>query len=233
MMIELPAGTAGVFFWIFASLFVLVSIIHLVFCYFEMEMYRRWSKPFCMATLTLALIFLVPAYPLIYVGTFLGLIGDIFMIWKHRKVPLAFGIIFFLLGHMAYIAHISWFLTTKGDFGWPYYVGGAFIVLAITLGFYPFSVKRTKNGYLATLGNFYLGFLTLVPLAALCAVLLGYTDFMFLTVIGGISFVLSDTILIYTIFIKDIKRRDFFIMVFYLVGQALIVSGLALTVLAY
>lgn len=52
---------------------------------------------------------------------------------------------------------------------------------------------------------------------------------MILGVIGGISFLASDLILTKSFFIKDFKRRDYYIMLFYLLGQGLILIGITLT----
>ncbi|MCF0107604.1 MAG: hypothetical protein HUJ59_01125, partial [Bacilli bacterium] len=44
--------------------------------------------------------------------------------------------------------------------------------------------------------------------------------------IGYIFFIISDVILIITTFVKDIEKRDFPIMLFYLLAQLFIISGL-------
>lgn len=46
--------------------------------------------------------------------------------------------------------------------------------------------------------------------------------------IGVIIFILSDSILSFTTFILDIKRRDFYIMLTYLIAQSLIAINLVM-----
>ncbi len=74
-----------------------------------------------------------------------------------------------------------------------------------------------------------MGVLLLVSVVSIIASAKGYANFMILGVIGGISFLASDMILTKSFFIKDFKRRDYYIMLFYLLGQALILIGITFT----
>ncbi len=136
----------------------------------------------------------------------------------------------FLLGHIAYIAEIISIIYPS--INWAYYVAGGFLVLVFNLGCYHITKKVVKSGKLAFVSNIYLSALGLVPIAALVGSCVGYFSYLFLTFLGGLAFVASDSILAYTIFTRDIKRRDFFIMAFYLLGQAGIVFGLLLSIAA-
>jgi hypothetical protein len=48
-------------------------------------------------------------------------------------------------------------------------------------------------------------------------------------IIGLVLFIISDSFLTYTMFIKDVKRRDFYIMFTYLAAQVLFLVGIIST----
>lgn len=77
----------------------------------------------------------------------------------------------------------------------------------------------------------YFGFLLLDLIWAIIATSMGNALYCFLAVIGAAVFIVSDIILARTLFKKDTKRRDFYIMTTYLLGQGLIVLGLTFTIL--
>lgn len=216
--------------YILFGLFAVLSIVECVFAFYEKEGPRKIIKPFCVAILGVIAIVYQPTAWLIYLGAFLGVAGDVLLIWKHNKKCFAFGMLAFLLGHLAYIAEII--VIIHPSISWPYYVAGGFLVLAFNLGFYHVTKKVVKDGKLAFVSNIYLSALGMVPIAALVGSCVGYFSYLFLTFLGGLAFVASDSILAYTIFTRDIKRRDFFIMAFYLMGQAGIIFGLLLSLTA-
>ena len=57
-------------------------------------------------------------------------------------------------------------------------------------------------------------------------------SYMFLTLIGAVVFIVSDSILVWTHFGHKFKRYDFYIMLTYLIAEFLIVSGFILTLMA-
>ncbi|OQA78172.1 MAG: YhhN-like protein [Tenericutes bacterium ADurb.Bin239] len=219
----------NVFVYIFFGLFVLVTIAELVMAFNEWEKPRMILKPFSMFFLAIAAIIALPNHPLIYIGAFLGMIGDIFLLWpKNKKLFLA-GATSFLVGHMFYISEIIHIMFAGQPLAWWFYVVVVFGVLLFVLAFYPMSKKLSGDRYLTLVGNTYIAVLILVSVVSLIACLKGFTNYMVLGIIGGISFLASDLILVQATFIKDFKCRDYYIMLFYLLGQAFIVSGLVLT----
>lgn len=102
-------------------------------------------------------------------------------------------------------------------------------MLLVTLAAYPTSKRLTKDRYLALFGNIYLRCLILVTVVSLIASFNGFVDYMILGVIGGVSFLASDLILTKATFIQGFKLRDYYIMLFYLLGQVAIISALTLT----
>ena len=86
--------------YIFLGLFVVASVLQLAFAFIENQKLRRKEKICCMMMLGLAAVFAFPDQPLIYVGAFLGMIGDWCVL---RKKTFNIGVVSFFLGHLAYI----------------------------------------------------------------------------------------------------------------------------------
>lgn len=215
--------------YIFFGLFVVVSIAELIFAFIEKEKVRMTLKPFSLFFLAIAALIALPSHPLIYLGAFFGMIGDILLLWpKNKKLFLA-GALSFLVGHLLYISEVIYIMFKDNKLVWWFYVVVSFVVLLFVLAFYPTAKKLTGNRYLALVGNTYLAVLVLVSVASLIACFKGFTNFMVLGVIGGVSFLASDLLLTKSTFVKDFKRRDYYIMLFYLLGQAFIISALVLT----
>ncbi|NLV29157.1 MAG: hypothetical protein GXY57_03260 [Erysipelotrichaceae bacterium] len=214
--------------FVFFALFVVASFIQLVAAFLEKEFLRKISKPFCVLFLAIAVAVTIPNHPLVCIGAFLGVLGDIALISKSRRI-FCLGTALFLAGHICYLCEMIFVIMGVNPLPWWFYVVVAFGILLFTLAGYPFSKKITQNRYLALLGNTYLAILLLVSIVSIIASSRGYLDFMILGVIGGISFLASDLILTKSFFIKDFKRRDYYIMLFYLLGQGLILIGITLT----
>lgn len=215
--------------YIFSSLFIVTSIFEIVFAYLEKEYWRKLFKPFCTLFLGIAVVLFIPGHFLVYLGMFFGVVGDIFLISKKNSTYFKIGTFSFLFGHICYISEML-FILLQNKIGWYFYPIGAFFVLVFIIGAYPLTNKLTnKNKFLSLLGNTYLSSLLLTTITSIFVCYNGYFNYMFLTTIGGISFLISDLILVYVRFKKDIRRRDYYVMLFYLLGQCLIVLGFVLT----
>ena len=214
--------------YVFFGLFVAMAIVQLVVAFLEKEMLRKITKPFCVFFLALAVAVTLPTHPLIYIGAFLGVLGDIALIFKNKKIFLL-GTILFLFGHFCYLCEALFIMMRSQPLDWWFYVVVGFAILLITLAGYPFSKKIAGTRYLALAGNIYMGVLLLVSVVSIIASVKGYANFMILGVLGGISFLASDLILTKSFFIKDFRRRDYYIMLFYLLGQAFILVGITFT----
>jgi uncharacterized membrane protein YhhN len=214
---------------VFASLSIVVSMFEIVFAYLENEYWRKLLKPFCTLFLGLAAVFFLPNHFLVYLGVFLGVIGDIFLISKKNKKSFKIGTIAFLFGHLCYVSEML-FVLMSNSVEWYFYAITGFATLVFIIGAYPMSSKLTgHNKFLTLLGNAYISSLLLTTVASIFACANGFFNYMFLVTIGGISFLISDLILVYVRFKKDIRRRDYYVMLFYLLGQCLIVLGFVLT----
>lgn len=229
---KLPTGTLGILFWVFVSLFFLVSLLNLIAGFFELEKLRRFSKPFCLFFLTLAAAVAVPTHPLVYIGSFFGFIGDFLLLWKDNKKTLLGGLLSFLIGHCCYIASMILIPASAGLFtGASYGYMALYFVLLLGILIDPMYHLTRRSRMFTIGGTFYSAVLVSDGAAAILLTALGYAQFMYLAIVGDILFIASDLILANTIFNHDFPRRDFYIMLTYLAGQAFIVAGLVFTLL--
>ena len=216
--------------WVLLAFFLASSLIHLFFCFREMEKWRAYSKPLCV--LLLALIALVWRQDqwLIYVGALFGVAGDILLIKKHEKPYFAAGTIAFFMGHVCYIAEMIILLENAHLLNWVYGVCFAIVYVILVVVSYRLSYKTTKSRLLGAVSAFYVAILVSVFLISLVGMILGFSIWLLMVADGGLAFICSDSILAVTTFVKDVKRRDFYIMIPYLLGEAFIVFGLLLSV---
>lgn len=231
---NLPKGGAGIAFYLLISLFLAASIVNLIAGFLENETLRKISKPFCLLFAAVAVAIAIPDHPMVYLAAFMGFLGDIALIWKDNKICVGLGAIAFWLGHGLYIATMLNLLYRGGvfassPFAWAYML--LFVVILMMLSIYPLSLLTNHSKVFTGFGAFYSTLLISVGASAIMGCVLGYSSYLYLVIIGDVFFCASDLTLGYTLFIKDIKRRDFYIMLTYLLGQAFILSGLVLTLL--
>ncbi|MCI1245117.1 MAG: lysoplasmalogenase [Bacilli bacterium] len=218
--------------YLFFGLFLAASAVNLVCGYNEWERGRRRSKPFCLLFLALAAMCAAPKEPLIYVGAFLGMAGDVLLLWKSKRSFLALGAASFFLGHACYVIEMLLIMGGAGLLDWPVYGYMILVAVLVELVAAPtiyFFTKKSKP--FTAIGVFYSTILISVALIALQGTCWGYAKWFSLVLAGAVSFIISDCTLALTLFRHDLKRRDFWIMLTYLMGEALIVCGLLYTVL--
>ena len=213
--------------YIFLGLFVIASILQLAFAFIENQKLRRKEKVLCMMMLGIASIFAFPNHPLIYIGAFLGMIGDWCVL---RKKTFNIGVVAFFLGHVSYIFECLFMIIGETNIRW--FSHAIFIKTYIVVALTMFAICRKYARNHTTLNNiaqsFYFAILAVyIPVFALATVKVG--SFMFLLLIGSIVFIISDSILVITHFGHKFKRYDFYIMLTYLLAEFLIVSGFVLT----
>ncbi len=219
-------------FVVFASLFGVSSLFNIMCGFFEKEKARRISKPFCLIFLGIASAIALPNHFLIYCGCFLGSIGDLLLLYKSNKKCLVTGLSSFLLGHFCYIAQTIAYLSSQGYLEWwSYLVMIAFYVLTCLLVIAPIW-GLTKHSKLFTVsGTFYCSTLIAVIASGVLGLYFLGPQWYIFVICGGIFFFASDLILTTTIFRHDFPRRDFYIMLTYLLGEAGIVFGMIFTLL--
>lgn len=220
--------------WVFAALFGIASIVNVVAGFLEAEKLRKISKPFCLLFLSIAAILAVPTSPLVYLGALFGFVGDVILIFKDNKICVGAGALSFLIGHCCYIAEVLVIVYGSGVLdAYPYAWAWMLLYCALMVAAMAYPMYRLTNHSkpFTILGAFYSTILITDGVSALMGCCLGQANYLFLMIIGCAFFIASDSTLTFTIFIHDIKRRDFYIMLTYLLGQAAIVGGLIFTLL--
>ena len=214
--------------YVFLGLFVVASIVQLAFAFIENQKLRRKEKILCMMMLGIAAIFAFPNQPLIYIGAFLGMIGDWCVL---RKKTFNLGVVAFFLGHLSYIFETLFMIIGNHNVEW--YVDMILILTYVFVALLIFAAcsknkKRTTLNKVAQ--SLYFAIIAVyIPLFIFAMIKVG--SFMYLSFIGSIVFLISDTILVITHFGFKFKRYDFYIMLTYLLAEFLIVAGFVLTLM--
>ena len=214
------------------GLFAVAAVVHLYFCKTEQEKARKISKPFAMIFLVPAIMLLVPEYPLIWMFPLLSLLGDVFLIFKKKHMGyFVTGSVMFFLGHLCNLIQLTIFLF-ESNTTIPFI---AYFIFAISLALiirFIFPLTKRFAGKLALLANVYMPILVFIGIFSLLVTAAYANSYQGLLVtLGYIFFVLSDGLLLYSNFIKDVKRSHFYIMSTYFVGELLITLGLSMLVL--
>lgn len=214
--------------YIFLGLFVIASIIQLIFAFTENQKVRKKEKFLCMLFLGLAAIMACPKEPLIYVAAFLGMIGDIFVT---RSKTFVTGVVAFFLGHICYIVETIWKAIGFNNISIILYIS-FLLTYALTFLIVYLICKRNKTHKKFDIVGQALYFailVTYIPVFIVAIVKTG--ELIYLSLIGSVLFIASDTILVITHFGRKFKRYDFYIMIPYLIAEFLIISGLVLTLI--
>ena len=214
------------------GLFAVAAVVHLYFCKTEQEKARKISKPFAMIFLVPAIMLLVPEYPLIWMFPLLSLLGDVFLIFKKKHIGyFVAGSVMFFLGHLCNLIQLTIFLF-ESNTTIPFI---AYFIFAISLALiirFIFPLTKRFAGKLALLANVYMPILVFIGIFSLLVTAAYANSYQGLLVtLGYIFFVLSDGLLLYSNFIKDVKQSHFYIMSTYFVGELLITLGLSMLVL--
>lgn len=214
-----------IYFYIFISIFAVLAIIHLYFCYIENERYRKLTKPFVILSLAVAITFISPEnFPYLYIAMYLGAIGDYLLLNEKNKFFFCLGILFFAADHIL-IAYSIITLTNLISFV-PYFVYiiiGCVVVLAGVFGY----IKKGKVS--KTVSMLSIPYALILLLNTLLSILLIITKeyLLGLLLFGGyLIFIFSDIMVNYTVNTKSFKRQHFYIMLTYIVAQACIVLSL-------
>ncbi|MCQ2799566.1 MAG: lysoplasmalogenase [Bacilli bacterium] len=213
------------------ALFFVVSIIHIGFCYKEDEKKRAITKVMCMPLLALSAVCFVPSRPLIYIGAIFGGLGDLFLLQKDKKKPLLLGIFSFMIGHILYIVQVTLLIiesktASEGGLYWFCAIVYFFVVFGGMLSLGLFLTK--KDVALSVGGGVYGAILSGDTAAAIVGLVITKSPLFIMMIVGGVIFLLSDLILVYSHFHKKIKKENVPIMVTYLIAELLIVASISL-----
>ena len=211
--------------FIFLGLFVVASVIQLVLAWQEKEKFRRKEKFACLLFLGLFAVFAFPDKPLIYIGAFLGMLGDILDL---NLKTFYFGVLSFFIAHICYILEVI--LDVLGSY-FPWYMTVALLgtFLVVTILMYLYCKKKPTHNMIDKIGQsiYFATLVSYIPVILFAVITVG--KFMYLSLIGALFFISSDSILVYAHFGPKFKRYHFYDMVTYLIAEVLIVLGFVLT----
>lgn len=217
---------------LFLIFFTLLSLLHLYCCYFKLDKLRRATKPLLLLSLSVYYFFAAsPPNPLVLAGLLLGMAGDILLIGSYEKKRFVAGALLFTAGHACYCGvlfqsaaasgvHIPWWAVALLVL--PY--GVEIMIAALHI------CPHMKDASLKPLMPMYLGVVCVVNVGAwlcfLSALRGGGNSFGgALLVLGGICFLVSDTILACSLFRGGVKHDNFYVMLTYLAAQACLCFG--------
>lgn len=211
-------------FYIFISLFAIVSITHLVFCFLMKPFWRKLTKPFCLVLLGAAMAFLVPDYPMVYVSCWISAVGDLLLIRNREAKFFVTGAVVFAAAHtLNAIVQVG---LLKG-FSIPNYVWAIFAAVVVIAGVAGYFCSDKKQIAIGIVSPAYACFHFVNIAFAVMLLVDGLSAFKLLILFGYLAYVVSDLIVNYVTNKRDINRRDFYIMLTYLAGQVMIYFGLA------
>lgn len=204
----------------FLSLYFVASIVHLLFCYFDIKQGRRISKPFILFFLFLATYFYANKYILISIACLMSCVGDILMIYKRYKIIFLLAGLSFISEHILNIISIVKLLPYIVPY-WIYIII-ACIVLVFSLTIYLLTKKKIVN-FLA------FGFMCFhIICMGFSFALIERHFYLYGTLIfvGYLFYFLSDYLIYYFLFIKPNKKDHFYVMLTYIIAQSLIILSL-------
>ena len=208
-------------FYVCLSISIIFIILELFFAFIENEKMRKIFKPFRLLGIIACLISFGVDEKLLYISLSFALIGDVILIFKKNKICFLFGMISFFAGHIVYIALFASLLTYRVL---PWIIVGFTLFGSIfTLSTYKSISQYTKK--LTIPGLFYLYILLLETLFATLLLMDSGSLYALFILGGNIIFVVSDLLIAISYFVVDFKRRDFYIMLTYIIAQIMIVIG--------
>jgi len=209
-------------------LFIVMMDVEGVFGFIENEKYRKLFKVFPTLILGITSIIIFPNQPFIYLGVLCGFLGDLLLIWEKKKVCFLLGGTLFFVGHVFYL--LSLFSIAKVALAWWYYL---ILALAFVVFFILFFILLRKDMKTVerVCGSVYVYILVFLLVTSIVITIKVNEPLLCLMSIGYGLFITSDLCLGYKLFIKEYKRDDFYIMMTYLLAQALIVLGQILPLL--
>ena len=226
-MNELIKGNNYVFI-VFSSLLFISIVVELVLAFMEKERLRKIFKIFPLLFLSIVAIYLVPEYPLLYVASLLGCLGDLLIIFEKRKIFFYLGGISFFVGHILYL--LLMLDLSDVTYNWYHYL--IIIISLIGLFFVLFAITKNQLGLIEKIAaSFYFGILILLLVNAAFITFKYNEPRTSLILVGYILFIISDIILVIKDFIKEFKRDDFYVMSTYIFAEISIVIGFLIPIL--
>ena len=160
---------------------------------------------------------------IVIVALLCGWLGDVFLLFTKRNIFMLLGMASFALGHVFYIGAM---LSTNPPL--HLYV---LILLLLAAAWVLFVVKKLLPTAPKSLRIPGLCYAVLLSGTALCALYLLFSTqrlCYLVSFVGGLLFMLSDTILTGQKYRKETRHGNFYVMLTYILAQMLLVGGFAL-----
>jgi uncharacterized membrane protein YhhN len=198
--------------------------MHLIFTKKEYNMGRCYTKPFLMPLLVIYYIVSVAEVnKFIVMALVFGFMGDVFLMWPKRKNNFIIGLGAFLIGHFCYVLlFLQGISFAKNVPVWFY-----LIIIIYSIGASAVMKKLIKYlGDMKIPTYIYMAVILLMSFASLSRVwVMGMSISFFLPFIGSLLFLCSDAMLGFYTFKGEFKNGNIYIMLTYILAQALIVGG--------
>lgn len=219
------------------ALFAALSLVHLYACYFKLSRLRAATKPGLLLLLAVFYLAFAPAFQVtVFLALLFGMAGDILLIWNGRQARFIIGAVCFSIGHMLYgytlFCTTGAFAATPGlwlpfALALPYAAAVALIARGLSPYVRERHLRMLMPVYLGLVGAVNIGaWLTL--LAALRAEAMPQAFAASLLVLGSLLFLVSDTVLACSMFMRKPSRANFYVMLTYISAQALLTAGFML-----
>ncbi len=212
--------------YIAIALYLLAVSLHLFACGRRKRlMFRRVTKCTLMPLLAVCyILFANTISPLVLFAIFFGFAGDFFLLLTTHRWAFPAGIAAFATGHVFYIVS---FLSALPHFPMFY----VWVLFGLVSASYAAMLMRYLwKGIPKKLRPPSLVYMLIIGSMASCAMIYafsGATSLCWLAGIGGLLFVMSDSMLSIDAFHHPIRHRSILVMSTYIAAQTLIVSSLA------
>ena len=210
-----------------AVLFIVCSVLNLAGQFKGTRKLSRGTKPYLMPfllifTLAWLLVLGAPSWTvLLYVVALMfHTAGDILLLFPTQKFFLG-GLAAFLFGHFFYIAL---FAPALCKMNWIFLSVAAVLILVFVI--YLIVNLKSQGAFMLSAVIVYAITLSTVVFSCLANAISSFSAFTVLLPIGAFLFITSDCMLAYARFKHRFKNHNFYVMLTYILGQALISAGL-------
>ena len=216
--------------WILKGLFLPLSVVHVYSCFADRMTLRRGTKPFLL--LTLAAIYLLGArafHPLVFAALLCGFAGDTLLIFSDGNRRFFFlGAAAFAAGHVLYLAALFDLVSLRHN---------ALLLLLLFLVFLAeptllfFRLRREIGGILMrAVGGVYAAVIAAMAACSAYTLLLSPGIASALRFCGMLSFLVSDSLLVFCTFRQNGEKpwQAGVVMSSYIAAQTLLCMGFSL-----
>lgn len=213
-------------FWFILTVTLMsgVSVVHLIACYRRLPRLRTSTKVLLMPLLCAVYLAASPHLRLLVIVALLfGWLGDVFLLFKSSRIMMLCGICAFALGHIFYVGAM---LSDHPTVHILIFVPALLCALWLTFVYkklLPYAPKSLRKP-----GFVYALLLSCTGLTALYLLLTTQRFAYLVCFVGGLFFLISDTILTGQQYRRETKHGNFYVMLTYIVAQSLLIFGFVL-----